>query len=173
MAAELALRTYLARNARDLICERGQLVDHRVDRVRQRRDLPLRLHRDLLRQIALRHCRRDLRDVAHLVGQVRGHEVDGVGEVLPGARHTAHVCLTAELALGPDLARDTRHLIRERGQLVHHRVNGRADSQELTLDRLPLDLERHLLRQIALGDGHDHARHLRSRPHEIVDQRVE
>ena len=39
-----------------------------------------------LRQVAVRDRGDDLADAAHLVGQVRGHQVDVVGEVLPRAR---------------------------------------------------------------------------------------
>ena len=81
--------------------------------------------------------------------------------------------LPTELALGTDLARDAGHLVGERRQLIDHRVDRRADPQELALDRLAADLERHLLRQVALGDRHDHARDLGRRAHEIVDQRVQ
>ena len=48
------------------------------------------------------------------VGQVRGHEVDVVGEVLPGAGDALHVGLAAELALGADLLRDAGDLGGER-----------------------------------------------------------
>jgi hypothetical protein len=43
LAAQLALRADLAGHAGDLVGERRQLVDHRVDRLRQRRDLALRV----------------------------------------------------------------------------------------------------------------------------------
>jgi hypothetical protein len=46
-----------------------------------------------------------------------------VGEVLPRARDAAHLGLTAELALGADLAGDARHLGGERAELVDHRVD--------------------------------------------------
>ena len=48
------------------------------------------------------------------LGQVAGHEVHGVGEVLPGAGHAGHVGLAAELALGADLAGDAGDLVGER-----------------------------------------------------------
>src|SRR3712207_9019302 len=51
LAAELALGADLARDARDLVRERAQLVDHRVDRVLQLEDLAPRLDGDLLRQV--------------------------------------------------------------------------------------------------------------------------
>ena len=67
-----------------------ELVDHRVDGVLELEDLALGVDRDLLGQVALGHRRRDLGDVADLGGQVAGHEVDGVGQVLPGAGDARH-----------------------------------------------------------------------------------
>src|SRR5213596_2490319 len=73
-----------ARSART-VGERRQLVDHRVDGALQLQDLALRVDGDLLRQVAVGDGGRDLRDVADLAGQVAGHEVHVVGQVLPGA----------------------------------------------------------------------------------------
>ena len=55
LAAELALDADLAGHPGDLVGERRQLVDHRVDGVLQLQDLALGVDRDLLRQVALRH----------------------------------------------------------------------------------------------------------------------
>ena len=62
-----------------------------------------------------------------------GHEVDAVGEVLPGAGHALHLGLAAELALGADLAGHPGHLGGERAELVHHRVDGVLQLEELAL----------------------------------------
>ena len=51
----------------------------------------------------------DVGDVAHLGGQVAGHEVHVVGQILPGAGHALHVGLSAELAFGADFAGHARH----------------------------------------------------------------
>ena len=59
----------------------------------------------LRRQVAAGDGGGHVGDVAHLAGQVVGHRVDVVGQVLPGAGHAAHLRLAAELALGADLAR--------------------------------------------------------------------
>ena len=71
LAAELALGAHLAGHARDLVGERRELVDHRVERVLQLEDLAAGVDGDLLGQVAVGHRRGDLGDVAHLVGQVR------------------------------------------------------------------------------------------------------
>src|SRR5947209_12215262 len=61
-------------------------------------------------------------------------------QVLPGARHSRHLGLPAELAFGPDLAGNARHLGREARELVDHRVDGGADAGELPLHGPALDL---------------------------------
>ena len=154
LATERALLADLARDARHLVCERRELVDHRVDGVLQLGDLAAHVDGDLLREIAVRDGGRHFGDVADLRREVRGERVHVVGQVLPHARDAAHLRLAAELAVGADLARHARDLVRERGQLVDHRVHGRADPQELALDGLPLDLERHLLGEVALRRRH-------------------
>src|SRR5438132_735030 len=83
LAAQFALRADLARDARDLVGERRELVDHRVDGLLQLRDLAARVDGDLLGQVAGRDGRRHLRDVPHLVGQVVGDPVHGVREAAP------------------------------------------------------------------------------------------
>ena len=94
---------------------------------------------------------RDVGDVAHLAGQVRGHRVDVVGQVLPRAGDARHFGLAAELAFGADLARDARDFGGERAQLIDHRVDG-----VLELQNLAADVDGDLLRQVAVGDGHRH-----------------
>ena len=146
LAAELALGADLARHARHLRGEGAQLVDHRVDRVLELEDLALDVDGDLLREVAVGDRRGDVGDVAHLARQVRRHEVDVVGQVLPGAGDAGHARLAAELALGADLARHARHLRGEGAQLVHHRVD-----RVLELEDLALHVDRDLARQVAGG----------------------
>ncbi len=88
LAAEPALAADLAGHAGDLVGERRQLVDHRVDGRLQLGQLAAHVHRDLLAQVAAGHRGGHLGDVAHLVGQVRRHRVHRVGEVLPGPGDT-------------------------------------------------------------------------------------
>src|SRR5439155_505375 len=102
LPAELALGTDFADREGDVRGEGVELIDHGVDRVLQLQDLAADLDRDLLGQIAVRHRGGNLRDVADLGGQVTGHKVHAVGEVLPGAADTADVRLPAELAFRTD-----------------------------------------------------------------------
>ena len=90
-------------------------------------------------------------DAAHLVGQVAGHRVHVVGQVLPDAGDALHVGLAAELALGAHLARHARHLGGERVQLIHHRVE-----RVLQLEDLALHVDGDLLGEVARGDGLRH-----------------
>src|SRR5206468_3955834 len=75
----------------------------------------------------------DLGDVAHLAGEVGGHQVDVVGQVLPRPGDALDVGLTAELALGADLAGHARHFRGEGVQLVHHDVDGVLQFENLAL----------------------------------------
>ena len=112
LAAELAFDAHLAGHRRHLVGEGGQRVDHAVDGVGQGGDLALGFDGQLLLQVAVGHGGHHLGDAAHLAGQVAGHEVDVVGEVLPGAGDALHLGLAAELAFGADLAGHAGHFRR-------------------------------------------------------------
>ena len=84
---------------RHLIGEGRQRVDHAVDRLGELLDLSLGLEHELALEVAVGDVGDDARDAAHLVGQVVGHEVDVVGQVLPRAGDALHLGLAAELAL--------------------------------------------------------------------------
>src|SRR5262249_56928296 len=89
--------------------------------------------------------------VAPLAGEVTSHAVDAVGQVLPRAGHALHVRLAAELPFGAHFERDAGHFGGEAVELVHHRVDG-----VLQLEDLALDVDGDLLRQVAVGDGGGH-----------------
>ena len=151
LAAEAAFGADLAGDARHLGGERAQLLDHRVQRFLEQQDLAAHVDGDLLRQVAAGDGGRHLGDVAHLGGQVAGHEVDVVGQVLPGAGDAGHLRLAAELAFGADLAGDARHLGGEGVELIHHGVDG-----VLELEDLALHVDGDLAREVAAGDGRRH-----------------
>ena len=93
---------------------------------------PLHVDGDLAaREIAARDGGGHVGDVADLAGEVRGHGVDVVGEILPGARHAGHLRLAAELAVGADFARHAADFRRERAELIDHRVDGFLQLQDL------------------------------------------
>ena len=112
LAAQLAFGAHFARHARHFRGERVELIHHGVDGVLQLQNFAAHIHRDLAGQIAVGHGRGHFGDVAHLVGQVAGHGVDRIGQILPGARHALHFRLAAELAFGADFARHARHFAR-------------------------------------------------------------
>ena len=109
LPAEFSLRAHLARDARDFRREGVQLVDHRVDGRFELENLALDVHRNLPGQVAARHGRGDLRDVAHLRRQVRRKQVHVVGEVLPRARHSRNHRLTAKFSVGSHFTRHPDH----------------------------------------------------------------
>ncbi len=113
LTTETSFGADLARNARHLGGERAQLLDHGVQGLFEQQNLAAHVHRDLLRQVAAGDGGRHFGDVAHLGGEVRRHEVDVVGEVLPGAGDARHLRLAAELAFGANLARNARHLAKQ------------------------------------------------------------
>src|SRR4029077_6726789 len=89
-----------------------------------------------------------------LASEVAGHEVHAVGQVFPGAGHTAHICLTAELAFGAHFTSYPGHLRGERAQLIDHRVQSVLQFQNLTT-HVHRDLARHVAicnRRGYLGD---------------------
>jgi len=148
LAAEAALGADLAGHPGDLVGEGAQLVDHRVDRALELEDLTSHVDEYLLRQVAVGHRGGDPGDVPHLVGQVGGHEVHRVGEVLPGAGHAGHPGLAAKAAVGADLPGHPGDFVGEGRQLVDHRVDG-----VLQLGHLASGLDRDLLRQVTPGHG--------------------
>ena len=130
LAAELALGADFARHARHFRRERRELIDHRVDGFLELQNLALHVDGDLAAEVAARDGRGHVGDVADLAGEVGGHGVDVVGEILPGAGHAGHLRLAAELAVGADLARHAAHFRRERTELIDHRVDGFLQLQE-------------------------------------------
>ena len=104
--------------------EGAELVDHGVEGVLELEDLALHIDGDLAGEIAASDGGRDFRNVADLRGEVAGHEVDVVGEVLPSAGDAGDFCLTGQLALGSDFAGDASDFGGKRVELVDHGVDG-------------------------------------------------
>src|SRR5207302_1278860 len=148
LAAQPALSTHLARHARDFGGEGVELIDHDVDGVLRPEDLPVRLDRDLFREVAPGDRGRYLRDVAHLGGQVAGHVVDVVRQVLPNTGDAGHLGLAAELTFRTDLARHPGDFPGEGVQLIDHDVDG-----FLELEDFALDFDGDLLGEVAFLNG--------------------
>ena len=153
LAAQFAFRADFACDAGYLCSEGVQLIHHCVDRVLQLQDFTLHVHRDLPRQVAARDGRSHIGDIAHLCGQIVGHGIHAVGKVLPRARDSENVGLTAEPPFGTDFTSHARHFAGEGVELIHHRVDRVLDLQDFTAD-----VDRDLLTQIAFDDGRGHLR---------------
>src|SRR5439155_197207 len=147
LATEHAFGAALAGDARHLAGERVELVHHGIDGVLELENFAAHVDGDLFGKVAAGDGGCDFGDVADLRGQVRGHGVDAVGQVFPGAGDAEHVGLAAQPTFGTDLARDARHLAGKRVELIDHRVDG-----FLELQNLAAHVDRDLLRQVAHGD---------------------
>src|SRR5205085_612286 len=105
-------------------------------------------HRDLLGQVPVGHRGGDRGDVAHLGGEVGGHVVDAVGQVLPRAGDRKSGGQGTELAFGAHLPGHPGDLVGERRELVDHGVDRPLEFQDLALD-----VDGDLLGQVTPGDG--------------------
>src|SRR5438132_8937408 len=144
LAAQLALDADFAGHGRDLLGEGGQGIGHLVDGVGQSGDLALGLEHDFAPQVAVGDRGHDPCDAAHLVGEVAGHQVDAVGEVLPGSGDALDLGLAAQLAFRPNLASHPGDFRGKGVQLVDHDVD-----RVLELEDFTPDFDRDLLRQVA------------------------
>src|SRR4029077_10801520 len=117
----------------------------------QLKDFAGYVHGDLLGKVAAGDRGGDVGDVADLRGQVGGHEVDVVGQVLPCTGDAGHLGLAAELAFSADLARHARHFGGKRVELVHHGVDG-----VLQLQNFAPHVDGDLARKVAARDGGRH-----------------
>src|SRR5207302_1237967 len=158
LAAKVPFGTDFAGDAGDLAPKGVELIDHDVDRVLELADLAADVDGFFFGEVALGDGGRDVGDVADLGGQVGGHEVNVVGEILPDAGRAFDLRLAAELALGADLAGHAADLGSERAQLLHHGVDGARGPKELPLQRPAVQLKLHRLEEIALGDRADDPR---------------
>ena len=148
LAAELAFGAHFARHAAHLGGEAVELVDHRVDRILELEDLAADVDGDLVGQVAVGDGGGNLGDVADLAGQVRGHEVDVVGQIFPGAGNAGHLRLAAQRPFGADLARHAGHLGGEAVELIDHRVDRVLEGEDLAAH-----VDGDFLGEIAVGHG--------------------
>ena len=148
LAAELAFGADFAGHAGDFGGEGVELVHHGVDGVLELENLALDIDGDLAGEVAAGHGGGDFGDVADLGGEVAGHGVDRVGEVLPGAGHAGHVGLAAEPAFGADFAGHARDFGGERAKLLDHGVE-----RFLELQDFAAHVDGDLAGEVAVGDG--------------------
>src|SRR5205823_6462250 len=168
LTAETSLDADLTRHAGDLVREDRQRVRHAVDGVGQRVDLTLGFDGEALAQIAVGDRSHHFHDAAYLVGEVVRHYVHVVGEILPRAGDAGHQRLTTELAFGADLTRQARHFRREAVELVHHRIDGLLQLQDLAAH-----VHGDLARQVAACDGGRHFGDIADLTGQIARHRVD
>src|ERR1700686_567235 len=149
LSSQTTFSADFTRHARHLAGEGVELIHHRVDGVFEQEDFPANVHRYFFREVAAGDRRGDFGDIANLTGQVAGHRVDGVGEILPRTANAWDLSLPAELAVGAYFACHASHFRRKRAQLVHHRVDGVFELKDFAFD-----VHRDLARQIASGHSH-------------------
>ena len=90
-------------------------------------------------------------DVTHLVGEVAGHGVHRLGEILPRTGDASHLRLAAELAFGTHFARHAGHFGCEGVELIHHGVDG-----VLELENFAAHIHGDLAGKVAGSDGGGH-----------------
>src|SRR5690606_37599042 len=173
LSTEFTHRADFARHTCHLGSERAQLLDHGVDSLFELQNLTAYVHGDLLGEIPRRDGDGDLRDVAHLRGEVASHLVDGFGELLPDPGDALHLRLTPEFTFCTHLPRHARHLGSKHRELLYHAVYQPSRPQKLAFERTTIGLECHGLTEIFLGYRADGTRHLGGRQHEVRHQRIE
>ena len=151
LAAQLAFGAHFAGDPSHLAGEAVELIHHGVDGVLELQNLAAHIHRNLAGEVAVGHRRGDRRDVTDLAGQITGHQVHAVGEILPGTGHARHIGLTTEAPFGTHLARHPGHLAGEAVELVHHGVDG-----FLELQHLAAYIGGDLLGEVTVGHGGGH-----------------
>src|SRR5690606_24853981 len=112
--------------------------------------------------------RHHLGDAADLGGEIAGHRVHVVGQVLPDAGHAVHLGLPAELAFGAHFTSDTRRVRSKRVELVHHRVDGVLELQDLALH-----VHGDLLVQLTAGHGGRHVGDVADLGRQVAGHRVD
>src|SRR5207248_2799322 len=151
LASELAFGADFAGHAGHFGRERSELVHHRVDGFFQVENFAADVHGDLFRQVAIGHGRCHRCDVSHLSGEVAGHGIHRVGEILPLHGALPIFGLAAELAFGAHFAGHAGDFGREGTQLVHHGIDG-----VFQLENFTLHVHGDLFGQVAIGDGGGH-----------------
>src|SRR5207249_763127 len=89
--------------------------------------------------------RGDLSDVSDLIGEIGRHKVDVVGQVFPGTADAFDLRLATEFSFSTDFAGDAGDFGSERGELVHHGVDG-----VFQLENFALDVDSDLPREVSV-----------------------
>src|SRR5262249_30099035 len=104
LTAKATFGADFAGDAGDFAGKGAKLLDHGVERFFELQDFAANVDGDFSAVAAPGFGGGALGDFAALAGEVRRHQIDVVGEVLPGPADVGHLCLTAELAFSADFA---------------------------------------------------------------------
>ena len=173
LSAQLAVRADFARDAGHFRSKRTQLIHHRVDGFFELKNFAADVDRNLAGKIAAGDGGCDFSNVAHLPGQVAGHRIDRVGEVLPGSGHARNLRLAAQLAVGANFASHARDFSGKHAELLNHGVDDVGGTQKLAFQRPPVHVQPDGLSQVALRHTGDGAGDFRGGPEQIFDQSVD
>src|SRR5207249_9953054 len=86
-----------------------------------------------------------------VLGEIVRHEVNVVGQVFPGTGDALDLRLAAELSFGTDFAGDAGDFRSERGELIHHGVDG-----VFQLENFSFDVDRDFLREVSVCNSGRH-----------------
>src|SRR5205807_1324538 len=132
LTTELTFRSYFTRHSGYFRGERVELIHHCVDGVLKLQNFAAHVHRNLAREIAIRHSGGHSRDVTDLARQVTGHRVDAASRRSSDLSNVLHIGLAAELTFRSDFARHAGYFRGERVKLIHHGVDGVLQLQNFT-----------------------------------------
>ncbi|KAH3673385.1 hypothetical protein WICPIJ_009837 [Wickerhamomyces pijperi] len=107
---QLTFNTDILSNSGNFTDEQLQRVHHLVDCQFQIKNLTLSLDMNLLGEVTISNSLGDVGDRSNLVGQVGGHSVNIVGQILPCAINTIHHSLTAQNTIDTDVCGQRRDL---------------------------------------------------------------
>ena len=148
LPAQLSFGADLPGHAGDFGGEGIELIHHRVDGVLQLQDLASDVDGDLLGEVAVGDGGGDLGDVADLAGQVARPWSSRCRSGPSRCPTRPDLRLAAQLALGSHLAGHAGDFGGEGVELIHHRVDG-----VLQLQDLAPHVDGDLLGEVAVGDG--------------------
>src|SRR5207237_587181 len=131
-------------------------------------NLATHVHCDFAGEVAVGHRNGDFGDVADLVGEVAGHGIHVVGQILPGARHTGHCGLATQSAFRTYLAGHAADFGSKGVQLVHHRVDRVLEFKDFSPH-----VHGDLARQVAVSDRRGYFGDVADLRRQIVGHRVD
>src|SRR5262249_22419310 len=151
LTAQFSFFTDFSGEAPYLRSKRGELFHHRIDGVLQSQDFALNVDCDLFRKVSTGDGGGHFGDVADLSGQVRRHEVDVIGKVLPSSGDAFYLRLATELSFRTYFTHHASDVGCEGLGLVHHGVD-----RVFQLQDFAFHVDGDLLGKITARDSRSH-----------------